>query len=274
MKKLGFLPLLLLTIVACQSDEAPNVVDSAYQFQDGFEVNEGEFSNLFPDDESRWTNIQLVHPAQAENEIGLTTDLVRDGTYALRIVANPSSDIVSKSGIEKGGFSAPVGSTVTIEVDVYLNSTSNIKNLLLIDLECCSCWDPSVPNNQCPGIRLMISGDDDYLAIERGKILGATLTQTSTRFPRQKWVHLIWQMKLSPEEDGENKLFINDREVISTTGMNLPNAAIFKEEAAQQNIDFTLQQPLQYERVQVGATANSSEHPVELFIDNFSLRVE
>ncbi|MEM9832319.1 MAG: heparin lyase I family protein [Bacteroidota bacterium] len=274
MKKLGFLPLLLLTIVACQSDEAPNVVDSAYQFQDGFEVNEGEFSNLFPDDESRWTNIQLVHPAQAENEIGLTTDLVRDGTYALRIVANPSSDIVSKSGIEKGGFSAPVGSTVTIEVDVYLNSTSNIKNLLLLDLECCSCWDPSVPNNQCPGIRLMMSGDDDYLAIERGKILGATLTQTNTRFPRQEWVHLIWQMKLSPEEDGENKLFINDREVISTTGMNLPNAAIFKEEAAQQNIDFTLQQPLQYERVQVGATANSSEHPVELFIDNFSLRVE
>jgi len=89
-------------------------------------------------------------------------------------LAKASDNTLSKADIEKGGFAAPVGSTVRITAKIYIATEEPLVNVLLLDLECCSCWDPDVPDNQCPGIRLMLK-EDDYLAIERGKILGSTL---------------------------------------------------------------------------------------------------
>lgn len=178
-----------------------------------------------------------------------------------------------KANVEKGGFNAPVGATVRIEANFYLATTANVENLLLLDLECCTCWAPTVPDNQCPGVRLMMK-DNDYLSIERGKILATTIEQTVAAFPRNEWVNVVWESTPSSRNnDGFNTLFVNGREVIAQSGRNMPDAQLFAAEFAQAGIDFSLQEPLFYERFQIGVTANPTGSDVALFVDDVRLEV-
>lgn len=86
-------------------------------------------------------------------------------------------------------------------------------------------------------------------------------------------VTVKWVLELSQTNTGTNTLLINDNEVISTNGMNMPNAQIFADIFQQDRIDFELQEPVFYERIQIGATANPTAESLEMFIDNFSVSI-
>lgn len=269
-------------LLACDNDdtvsEGSNIED--FIFEDGFETQNNMLDELFPSNGNRWTGIQQDNPSNALNEISISNTIFSEGQNSLRLFSNKSDAILSKMDIEKEGFSAFENDKVTIKADFYINETINIENLLLIDLECCSCWDPNVGDNygsenQCPGVRLMMSGGNDYLSIERGKISGITIQQTNFAFPRNQWVTVQWEMTMSASNDnGRNRLLINGTEVIDQVGMNMPNAQIFRDVFLNQGIDFTLQEPTFYERLQIGATANPTAENIELFVDNFSIRIE
>jgi len=276
MQKLIFIGIVLI-ITSCSSDDTatPEVITTnniSYLFEDGFETTGNDLQELFPNDGSRWSNLQQVNPNGGENRIAIENTIVSEGNNSLRINAEASNNILSKADIEKGGFSAPPGSTVRLSADFYIASTDNLENLLLIDLECCSCWDPTVPDNQCPGIRLMMK-ENDHLSIERGKILGSTFVQTEVPFPRNEWVNVIWELNLSQENDGINKLSINNQEVISESGINMPNAGLFETEFSDHGIDFELPEPVSYERFQIGATANQTQFDLELFVDDVRFEI-
>ncbi len=249
-------------------------IELPYSFEDGFETEDLNKEALIVPGGSRWTKVQQVNPVMANNAWSVQDEKVSEGAHALHLLAQPSDDILSKMDIEKQGFYAPEGSTIRIEADFFIKSTSDeLKDLFLIDVECCSCWDPSVDNNQCPGIRLKLS-EDNFLSIERGKILGSSLHQTERTFPLGEWVNIIWQMELSPDQEGLNILYINGEPVLQETGHNMPNAAAFKSEFEQHGIEFELQAPLVYERIQIGATANPTSHQVEMYVDDFRLNIE
>jgi len=268
-------------LLSCDSND--NIADvnepSSFLFEDGFETQNNQFNELFPTNGNRWTTIQQDNPTNATNEIELSTTQFSEGQNSLRLLANPSDNSLSKMNIEKGGFSAFKDDTITISADFYVAGTASLENVLLIDLECCSCWDPDVlatfgVENQCPGIRLMMAGGNDFLSIERGKISGTTIEQTSVTFPRDQWVNVKWEMTLSDETNGSNLLYINGNEVINEPGMNMPNAQIFSDAFLNQGIDFTLQEPTFYERMQIGVTANPTAGAIELFVDNVSVNVQ
>ncbi len=262
---------LLLLATACSSDDtAPTEpITGNYLFEDGFEVADGDLQDLFPADNSRWSTFQQVGNS---NQINVEQGRFSEGNNSLRVFARATTGKLSKMNIEKGGFIAAEGTTVRIEANFYLASAADIENLLLIDLECCSCWDPSVADNQCPGTRLMMKAND-YLSIERGKILGSTLEQTKVVFPRNEWVEVVWELVLSSENDGMNRLYINGAEAINEQASNMPNAEAFKKLFAENNIDFNLQEPLFYERFQIGITANPTASDIELFVDDVKLQV-
>ena len=274
--RLFILTLLSLLLISCSrdNDQDENGSNLPYYFQDGFETDNGNLSELFATDGNRWSGIQQVNPSNDQNLIMLSNTESTEGLSALMFESAPSDQVLSKIDIEKGGFIAPVGSTLTIEADYYIESTGSIQDLFLLDIECCSCWDPSVDDNQCPGIRLKLSGDQEYLSIERGKILGSTINQSSHSFPRDEWVSVKWQMILFPDDTGLNKLYINDEEVINENGKNMPNSTEFKQAFAENGIDFELSDPLYYERFQIGATANPTPSKVTMYIDNVRLSVE
>ncbi len=261
----------LLLVTGCR-DENPGefaVPVGITDFFDDFETDTRDINTLFPSDNSRWTNLQQDNPTDNENEVELTDIQAATGDQSLRFFAYGSLAPLSKMDIEKAGFAAVAGQTVTIEADFFIDSEENLADLLLLDFECCSCWDPNVPDNNCPGVRLMMSGGNDFLSIERGKIGGETLIQSAVAFPRRQWVHITWEMTLSGEEiTGRNVLTINDTEIIRSNGMNLPNAEVFAAAAQAEGIDFTLREPVFYERLQVGATANPTNADVLLYVDN------
>jgi len=277
-----FLVIILLSILgACDKDEnnPKKPLNENFLFEDGFETQNNSLDELFSSDGSRWSTIQQTDPSNATNEISITSSEFSEGQDALHILAYQSDTQLSKMDIEKNGLNIKSGDKVTITADFYINGTESLENLLLIDLECCSCWDPSVGDNygsenQCPGVRLMMSGGNDFLSIERGKISGTTIRQTDFAFPRNQWVSVKWEMTLSDNENGLNKLAIDGIEVINESAMNLPNAQIFRDVFANQGIEFALQEPTFYERVQIGATANPTAGNIELFVDNFSISVE
>ncbi|MFT7589697.1 MAG: hypothetical protein ACI959_001917 [Limisphaerales bacterium] len=268
-----YLSLVLLAFVFSCDDKLGS--ETTFLYEDGFENTGGDFLNLFPIDGSRWTNLQIVHPSLADsNRISLTQNPVAEGDYALKLVAKPIGDLLSKLDIEKQGFQAFIGQNIRIEADFYIEGNDILQSLFLIDLECCSCWDPDVPDNQCPGVRLQMSGGNDYLVMERGKILLPSISQTNFAFPRDQWVNVIWELQLSDEVDGFNSLKINGEEIISELGINMPNALAFADTLGASGFDFQLQQPLYYERIQIGATANASNAEVTMYIDNVSIEVK
>ena len=279
--KFFLLAIILSILGACDKDDnnREEQLNESFLFEDGFETDKNSIDELFPLNGSRWSTTQQTNPSNATNEISITNSEFSEGQDALRILAYQSDTQLSKMDIEKSGLNIKSGDKVTITADFYVNGTESLENLLLIDLECCSCWDPSVGDNygsenQCPGVRLMMSGGNDFLSIERGKISGTTMQQTDFAFPRNQWVSVKWEMTLSENENGLNRLVINGMEVINESAMNMPNAQIFKDVFANQGIEFTLQEPTFYERVQIGATANPIAGNVELFVDNVSIRVE
>jgi len=276
-----FFVISLSIFVACDTDDnnTQEPTTENFIFEDGFETQNNSLDELFPSNSTRWSTIQQTNPSNTINEISITNAEFTEGQNALRFLAYQSDSQLSKIDIEKGGLNIKAEDKVIITADFYINSTESLENLLLIDLECCSCWDPSVEDNfglenQCPGVRLMMSGGNDYLSIERGKISGTTLQQTNFAFPRKQWVSVQWEMTMSDSENGLNRLLINGTEVLNESAMNMPNAEIFRDEFLNQGIDFTLQEPTFYERVQIGATANPTAGNIELFVDNFSIKVE
>ncbi|NKI30969.1 hypothetical protein [Croceivirga thetidis] len=275
MKRLSLLSILFM-VLACSSDSdginLPNEAIVNYEFSDGFETSSEEFDLLFPSDNSRWSNIQIVNPKSGFNRLTLSKTAFSEGNQSLLIDSKKSDEILSKVDIVKSGFSAPEEGKITIVADFYIDSEESISNLLLIDLECCSCWDSSVSENQCPGVRLMVT-ENDHLVIERGKIAGSTLSQNTTQIPRKEWFTITWEMQLSQSENGFNKLSIDGNEILSQNGMNMPNAEIFRTLFAEEGIEFELQEPLFYERLQIGATANPDGEDVLIYIDNFKLTI-
>lgn len=284
MRKKELLILVLFTLYVffgCDKNEnsAEKPLKKEFVFKDGFETQNNSLNELFPSDNSRWTTIQQTNPSNAINEISITSDEVFEGQNAIRFLSYKSDSQLSKIDIEKNGLLMQKGDKVNISAKFYVKNTVSLENLFLIDLECCSCWDPSVGDNygsenQCPGVRLMMSGSNNYLSIERGKISGSTLLQTNYAFPINQWVSIEWKLTLSDTDNGENILLINGVEVINEKAMNMPNAQIFKEVFLNEGINFTLQEPLFYERVQIGATANPVAENIELFVDDFSIIVE
>lgn len=276
-----FFVIIAFIFMGCDKDEnnSEEPLEESFLFEDGFETQNDLLDELFPSDGNRWSTIQQTDPTNATNEISISNIEFNERQNALRVIAYQSDSDLSKVDIEKNGLNIISGDKVTIKADFYIVGTEPIENLLLLDLECCSCWDPTVGDNygsenQCPGVRLMMSGGNDYLSIERGKISGTTMQQTDFAFPRNQWVTVQWEMTMSDNENGLNRLIINGNEVINETGMNMPNAQIFSDVFLNQGIDFTLQEPTFYERVQIGATANPTAGNIELFVDDFSIKVE
>ncbi|WP_394751330.1 heparin lyase I family protein [Spongiimicrobium salis] len=264
-------------ISACEKNndnsEEPGIGN--FVFEDGFETQNNTIDELFLSNGGRWTGIQQVNPANSTNEISISQTIFSEGESSLHLFASQSDNILSKMDIEKEGFNASENDKIIIKADFYINSNANIENLLLIDLECCSCWDNTADiANQCPGIRLQMSGGNDFLSIERGKIAENTIQQTSFQFPRNEWVTVQWELNLADNDSGVNKLLINGTEIINTAGTNMPNAQKFRDLFAQEGIDFNFQEPVSYERIQIGVTANPTPENIELFVDNFSLRIE
>jgi hypothetical protein len=244
-------------------------------FRDGFE-NANALQDLFAADASRFSATQIVDAGVGTNSLFLATEHAHSGLASLGVDAYPSSDaVISKSDIQKQGFHFYEGDVVTITAWFYAEDAADLSDVFVLDLECEACWDPNVPNNQTPGIRVQLKGIEGYAVVERDKIglTGESFRQDTYALPRNRWVPISWRLVLSPNTDGLTELRVDDTLVISRTGINMPSANIFAETFAAAGLTFELQQPVFYERLQVGVTAAGASH-VHLFVDDVHVEQE
>lgn len=210
-------------------------------------ANARSVSNIFSP--STFTNRQMTLNQN-------TMDVVRDpamGHNVVRFSAAPrSGGTVSKSSVLHQGFTAPEGSTLVVELDVFVEGSS-AKGLFLADIECRSCWpERSLISNKSPGIRLFVH-NNGRLGLDRGKLgmRGSALLGQGPAFPTNQWAKIRWRMQVSSSDQAYTEILVNGVPHLQTRGATLMNDRIFRRNGIR------LQRFL-YDYVEFGITANES----------------
>ncbi len=262
-----------LFITSCESDnsvsdDAPSIED--YRVSPRPTGGIGEFSSdfdsvaklkdLFPDDLSRWTYLQLVDPSGTGDTVledkkayvgrssaELQSIQLRSDCCAIRLAAPPSGNTVSKAAFQKGGFFFESGDDLWVSAWFFIEGFENYQSMFLIDIET-SEFEGS------PGRRIMMSGGDNILKLEsKGNVSGpeyGQIKQEAIPFPKNQWVRIMVHLRLSAGQEGLTEIWQDGVKIISHTGQNLTT-------------DRTV-----YDRFQFGLTANSSTTDKVMYIDD------
>ncbi len=229
------------------------------EFSSDFD-SELKLVDLFPEDYSGWTYLQLVEPNGSEdivledkkafageNSIELQSDRFRSGSCAVRLAAPPSGNSVSKASLQKDGLFFESGDDLWVSVWFFIQGFENCQALFILDME-------TTEFQGSPGRRLMMSGGDNELKLEsKGGVSGPEYRQNRDSimlFPRNKWVHIVLHMRLSGGWEGLTEVWQDGTRIIMQSGQNLPTDGAV------------------YDRFQFGITANSSSHDKVIYIDD------
>jgi len=216
--------------------------------------------DLFPDDLSGWTSLQLVEPNGSDdivrenkkayagkNGVELQSDQFHSGCCAVKLVAPPSAGSVSKAALQKGGFFFESGDDLWVSAWFFIQGFENYQGMFVLDIE-------TTEFQGSPGRRLMMSGGDNELKLEsKSNVSGPEYRQAKENiipFPKNEWVHIILHLRLSARQEGLTEIWQDSVKIIEQFGQNMPT-------------DRTV-----YDRFQFGITANGSSHDKVIYIDD------
>lgn len=216
--------------------------------------------DLFPNDLSGWTYLQLVEPNGSEdivledkkayagrNSVELRSDQFHSDCCAVKLVAPQSGSSVSKAALQKGGFFFESGDDLWVSAWFFVQGFENYQALFVLDIE-------TTEFQGSPGRRLMMSGGDNELKLEsKSNLSGPEYRQAKENiilFPKNKWVHIVLHLRLSAGQNGLTEVWQDDVKIIEQSGQNLPT-------------DSTV-----YDRFQFGITANGTTSAKVMYLDD------
>ncbi len=249
MRKTGYiLCCLLLLCVACKKEKYYN---GPTELVDGFEtVTTAE--QLY-EAEGKWRFYQTT---STENKLELDTTNPHSGDQCLKFFATASVDGASKSDLAHNDLAFYEGETIDLSAWYYIESSANLNYIFLLDIE------ETVAVGAGPGTRFALEGKEGYLVVERNKYLQKTLRQNETTkiaFPRNEWVHLRVEMKLSRKTNGSIKVWQNKELIIDAANeQTLPKDELY----------FLQGTKGMYNSIQVGITAASPENEATVYVDD------
>lgn len=247
MKKISIILFSALFFIGCDKEKFFNGPDF---FQDDFE-SYSTLSDLIKSDDLIWSFTQLT---KGENTITVDTAVVHAGDKSLKFVAKKSDEEgVSKSSIAKQNMAFWEGETVRISVWYFIEGNNALDWLFLLDLE------EQTAIGAGPGMRLALV--NNKLRVEY-KFNEKDITQTSgqeVNFPRNQWVEIIWEVKLSQKNTGSVRLWQNGQLIInSTNNRTLPKDLLYFQQGTKS----------MYSSCEIGITANSKDSDVVIWADN------
>lgn len=255
MKKL--LPFIFIPLVSasCFKEKKEFIRNAPRTYSDGFE-NYQAVADLYADD--RWSDDQVTVDG---NGLSFDSTIVHSGNFSLRCSASATQgDLVSKASIFKNDFAVEQGETIEFTGWYYLDTPGSTENIFLADFE-----DPAYISYS-PGFRLMIASDGG-LVVERNKMDRSTLLQTGSStvlFPVRQWVKIRLEVGLSTRRKGSFKLYQDEQLILDHSNVSsLPKDLAFA----------SLGTTGLFRQLEVGLTANSSNSPATLYIDDVLLRV-
>lgn len=245
MKKLFIISFLL--ILGCQKKK---FFDGPNFFQDDFESYSTLEELLLPNDQL-WSFTQLT---RNDNSISVDTSKAHSGSKSLKFNAIRSDDDgASKTSIAKQNMAFWEGETVRLKASYFIEDTKSLEWLFLMDLE------EQTAVGAGPGMRLALV--NNKLRVEH-KYYVDDIVQTEgdeLDFPRNQWVELIWEVKLSQKKKGTVKLWQDGQLIIdSKNNKTLPTDILYSQQGTKG----------MYSSCEIGITANSKENDLTIWIDD------
>lgn len=221
-------------------------------YTDGFEDYRA-FGELLPPGDGRWSFTQVTRPG---NAVALDSAFARTGERSLRFEAVASDGQASKASIAKQNMAFWEGETVRFSASYRLEGTGDLEWLFLMDLE------EQTAVGAGPGMRLALV--DGALRVEY-KFNEDDITQPAgaeVPFPRDAWVDLVWEVKLSRDDAGEVRLWQDGVRLIDRDGLRtLPRDFLYFQQGTKG----------QYSSAEIGITANSRDGAARLWVDDVTI---
>jgi len=247
MKNIFFIIIAVILFSGCEKEkyfEGPDF------FQDDFEAYSLLSDLLLPNDQL-WSFTQLT---RNENNITLDTTNFHSGNKSLKFVAKKSdNDGASKCSVAKQNMAFWDGETIRVSAWYFIEGTQSIEWLFLFDLE------EQTAIGAGPGIRLALV--NNQLRMEY-KFNEKDVVQNSGQevyFPRNQWVEIVWEVKLSQKNKGSVKLWQNGQLIIdSKNNRTLPKDILYFQQGTKG----------MYSSIEIGITANSKDNDLTLWMDD------
>lgn len=251
MKRLTTLGLAFVLLCACDKETffaGPN------QYQDGFE-DYASLIDLLPQNELLWSFNQLT---RAGNSISVDSTKAHEGRKSLKFVAGKSADgVVSKASVAKQNMAFWEGETMRMSAWYFIEGRDSLNWLFLMDVE------EQTPIGAGPGMRLALVENQlrvEYKFFEKDIL---QIPEQMTEMPRNQWVELVWEIKLSRKNKGTIKLWQNGKLIIDAQNKTtLPKDILYFQQGTKG----------MYSSFEIGITANSAENDLQLWVDD--VRIE
>lgn len=219
-------------------------------FQDGFESYSSLKDLLLPEDQL-WSFTQLT---KTENSITIDTTHIHSGDRSLKFVAKRSEEGgLSKCSIAKQNMAFWEGETMRVSAWYFIEGTKPLEWLFLFDLE------ERTAIGAGPGMRLALVNNKlrvEYKFNERDVIQNVG---QEVDLPRDQWVELIWEVKLSRKNKGSIKLWQNGQLIIdSKNNVTLPKDILYSLQGTKG----------MYSSIEIGITANSKDNDLVIWADD------
>jgi hypothetical protein len=231
--------------------------DGPDRYEDGFESYTSADSMISSGDE-RWSFTQLTREG---NSITIDTTNPRSGNKALKFTAARSEgDIVSKCSMAKQNMAFWEGEILRVSGWYYIVGTDPAEWLFLLDME------EQTAIGAGPGMRLALVNNQlrvEYKFYEKDIVQPAG---QEVDLPRDQWVEIVWEVKLSQKEKGYVKLWQNGQLIIdSKNNRTLPKDILYSLQGTKG----------MYSSIEIGITANSRDSDLVIYVDDVKFeRVE
>ena len=242
--------IILIIIVVSISCKKKTFFDGPDYYTDGFEPYT-TLDEMISDDNVNWSLKQVT---KTENSIQLDTTIKHSGNQSLKFFAAKSnSESLSKCSIGKQNMAFWEGETLRITAWYFMEGTSKAEWLFLMDME------EQTAVGAGPGMRLAMV--DNKLRVEY-KFYEKDIVQVEGNeidFPRNQWVEIKWEVKLSQKKKGTVKLWQNGNLIIDTQkNRTLPKDILYSQQGTKG----------MYSSVEIGITANSSDSDMIFYVDD------
>jgi len=247
MKRLIIILLVAFTFNACLKEE---LYDGPNFYEDGFE-NYSMLDHLLEGDDIFWSFTQLT---RTTNSIVVDSTHTHSGEKSLKFTAEISTPSqLSKCSIAKQNMAFWEGETIRFSGWYFLQDTNTLDWIFLADIE------EQTPIGAGPGMRLALV--DNQLRVEH-KFYESDILQPTDQaidFPRDQWVELIWEIKLSQKNEGTVKLWQDGLLIINTeNNRTLPKDLLYAQQGTKG----------MYTSIEIGITANSFDAATVLWVDD------
>ena len=247
MKKIIILFVFGTLIISCNKEK---FFDGPDFFEDDFE-NYSALEDLLSEEDVNWSFTQLTNE---NNTILVDTSKFHSGNRSLKfIAARSTNELLSKCSIAKQNMAFWEGETVRLSGWYFIEGTNALDWLFLFDLE------EQTAIGAGPGMRLALV--NNQLLVEY-KFYESSILQPIGQeidFPRNEWVEIVWEVKLSQKNEGTVKLWQNGILIIDTkNNRTLPKDLLYSQQGTKG----------MYSSVEIGITANSKDNDLTIWVDD------